>query len=133
MQEVLLCLVRGDEHHAVLGEGAVASRFDVEQAFQGVDAGARAAPVFVARPLEFGLHGLGHAPTVGEAELGEDSAGRIEAKVLNQILPQEPHRHSIKQKRTLSGEPDYAALWVQLQQLLMIQIIYSHPPSSPSN
>ena len=50
MQEVLFRLVGGDQHHALLGQRVLASRLDAEQAFEGVDARARAAPVFVARP-----------------------------------------------------------------------------------
>ena len=46
--------------------------------------GARAAPVLVGVPLELGLHGLGHPPSVGEAELGEDSAGGREAEILDE-------------------------------------------------
>jgi hypothetical protein len=94
MQEVLLRLVAGDQHHALLGEGALASRLDPEEALQGVDAGAREAPVLVAGPFELGPHRLGHAPTVGEAELGKDRAGSREAEVLDQVLAQKPHRHA---------------------------------------
>ena len=133
MQEVLLCLVGRDQHHALLGEGTLASRLNPEEALQGVDAGAREAPVLVAGPFELGPHRLGHSPTVGEAELGKDRAGSHEAEVLDQILAQNHHRHCIKQQRALSGEADHAALRIQLQQFLMIQIVDAHPPSSPSN
>ncbi len=115
MQEVLLCLVGGDEHHTVSGESLRVSRLDAEEALQGVDAGACAAPVFVAGPFELGLHCLGHAPTVGEAELGEHSAGSRQPEVLDQVLAQEPHRHRIEQERTLTSKPDHPALGVQLQ------------------
>ena len=94
-----------------------------------MDAGARAAPVLVAVPLELGLHRLGHAPAVGEAELGEHGAGGGEAEVLDQVLAQEPHRHRVEEERALAGEADHASLRVQLQQLLVIQIVGAHRPS----
>jgi hypothetical protein len=115
VQEMLLRLVGGDEHQALPGDGALAFRLDAEEAFERVDAGARAAPVLVAVPLELGPHGLGHAPTMGEAELGEHGAGGSEAEVLDEVLPQEPHRHRVEKERTLSGEADHASLRVQLQ------------------
>jgi hypothetical protein len=31
-----------------------------------------------------------------------------------QVLSQESHRHRVKKERTLSGEADNAALWVEL-------------------
>src|SRR3954467_9609884 len=61
VQQMLLRLVGGKQHRASLGE-RVASRLDMEKAFEGVDAGAGVAPVLVAVPLELGLHRLGHAP-----------------------------------------------------------------------
>ncbi len=101
----------------------MASGLDAEKAFEGVEAGARAAPVVVGVPLELGLHRLRHAPTVGEAELGEDGAGGSEAEVLDQVLSQQPHRHRVKRERTLTGEADHASIRVQLQQLFMVQIV----------
>src|SRR5450631_428098 len=70
VQEVLLGLVACQQHHSVLGKEAVASGFHVEEALESVDAGSRALPFHRVLPLECRLHGLGHAPTVGEAELG---------------------------------------------------------------
>ena len=83
-------------------------------------------------PLEFGLHGLGHAPAVGEAELGEHGAGGGQAEVLDQVLAQKSHRHGVEKQRALSGEADHAALGVQLQQLLVIQIVGAHRCLHPS-
>ena len=100
---------------ALLGERALASRLHAKEAFERVDAGARAPPVLVAVPLELGLHGLGHAPAVGEAELGEHGAGGGQAEVLDEVLAQEPHRHRVEQERALSGEADHAAFRVQLR------------------
>ena len=115
MQEMLLRLVRGNEHHTLLGERSFASRFDAEKAFESVDAGTRPAPVLVAVPLELGLHSLGHAPTVGEAELGEHGAGGRKAEVLDEVLSQEPHRHRVNEERALPREEDHPSLRVQLQ------------------
>ena len=126
VQEVLLRLVGGDEHHALLGERSLAAGLDAEQALERVDAGARAPPVVVAVPLELGLHRLGHAPAVREAELGEHGARGGEAEVLDQVLAQQPHRHRVEQERALPGEADHAALRVQLQQLFVVQIVRAH-------
>ena len=98
-----------------------------------MDAGARAAPVLVAVPLELGLHGLGHAPAVGEAELGEHGAGGGEAEVLDEVLAQEPHRHRVEEERALPGEADHAALRIQLQQLLVVQVVGAHRQPLASN
>ena len=91
-----------------------------------MDAGTGALPVVVALPLELRLHRLRHAPTVGEAELGENGAGSEQAEVLDQVLAQQPHRHGVQQQRALSGEPDHAPFGVQLQQLLVVQIVRAH-------
>ena len=132
MQEVLLGLVGGDEHHPLLGERSLASGLDAKEAFEGVDARAGAEPVLVAVPLELRLHRLGHAPAVGEAELGEHGARGGEAEVLDQVLAQESHRHRVEEQRALPGEADHAAFRVQLQQLLVIQIVGAHRLPSPS-
>ncbi len=104
MQEVLLRLVGGDEHRALLGQRALAPRLHAEEALEGVDAGAGAPPVLVAVPLELGLHRLGHAPAVGEPELGEHGARGGEAEVLDEVVAQEPHRDGVEQERALPGE-----------------------------
>ena len=109
-----------------MDSGFLAARLDAEQTLERVDAGAGAAPVLVAVPLELGLHRLGHAPAVGEAELGEHGARRGEAEVLDQVLPQQAHRHRVEQERALPREADHAALRVQLQQLLVIQVVGAH-------
>ena len=108
-------------------------RLDAEQAFERVDAGARAPPVVVAVPLELRLHRLGHAPAVREAELGEHGAGGGEAEVLDEVLAQQAHRHRVEQQRALPGEADHAAFRVQLQQLLVVQIVRAHLDGLPSN
>jgi hypothetical protein len=84
---MLLRLVGGGEHGALLGERDLASRLDTEKALEGVDAGAGSLPLLGAIPLEFGLQSLGHAPAMGKAELGKHCAGGREAEVLDQILP----------------------------------------------
>ena len=93
---MLLRLVGAEEHRALRGEGSLASRLDAEKAFEGMDPGARAAPVLIAVPLELRVHGLGHAPTVGEAELGEHGTGGSEAEVFDEVLSQEPHCHRVQ-------------------------------------
>jgi hypothetical protein len=86
-------------------------------------------PFLAAVPLEFGLHGLGHAPTVGEAELGQHGARGGHAEVLDEVLAQKSHRHRIEQQRSLSGEANHAAFRIQLKQFLMIQIACLSSPS----
>src|SRR5690606_39163627 len=130
VQEMLLRFVGGDEHHALLGERFLASRLNAKKAFEGVDAEARAAPVLVAVPFELGLHGFSHAPTVGEAELGEHGAGGREAEVLYEVLSQEPHGDRVDEERALSGEPDHASVGVELQELLVVQIVDAHLPDA---
>jgi hypothetical protein len=106
---------------------------DAEQAFEGMDARARALPVVVAVPLELGLHRLRHAPAVREAELGQHRAGGGEAEVLDEILAQQAHRDRVEQQRALPGEADHAPLGVQIQQLLVVEIVRAHRTTPPSN
>jgi hypothetical protein len=70
------------------------------------------------------------APAVCEAELREDGARRSEAEVLHEVLAQEPHRHGVDHEGALPGEPDHAAVRVQLQQLLVVQVVGSHEGNS---
>jgi hypothetical protein len=87
---------------------------------------ASAEPLLLAVPLELRLHGFGQAPPVGEAKLGEHGSSGREAEVLDQVLPQEPHRHRVDQERPLPGEADHAPLRVQDQQFLEVQIVGTH-------
>jgi hypothetical protein len=57
---------------------------------------------------------------VGETELGEHRTGGGQAEVLDEILPQEPHRDRVEQERALLGEPNDASLRVELQELLVM-------------
>lgn len=90
-----------------------------------MEPGARAAPVLVAVPPVLGAHGLGHAPALGEAELGQEGSGGREAEVLDELLSQETHRDGVDEERALPGEPDDASVWIELQKLLVIQILCS--------
>ena len=65
---------------------------------------------------------------MSEAELGEHRSGSGLAKVVNEILPQEPHRHGVEQERPLPRETDHAPIRVQLQEFLVMQILHSHWP-----
>jgi hypothetical protein len=114
MQEVLLGLVRGRDGSALFRKRPVTSQFHAKESFERVNACAGILPVFVAIPLERGLHGLGRAPTMGKPELSEHGAGGGEAEVFHQILAQEPHRHCIEKQRTLSSEADYTAFRIDL-------------------
>ena len=84
----------------------------MEEAFQGVDAGTRMLPFLFGVPFELVLHGLGHTPAVGKTELGKHRAGGRQAEVLDEVLAQCPHRHSVEQQRPLSGEANHAAFRV---------------------
>ena len=53
-------------------------------------------------------------------------AGGGQAEVLDEVLPQEPHRDRVEQERPLPGEADDAALRVQLEQLLVVQVLGAH-------
>ena len=131
MQEMLLGLVRSDEHHALLGERSLASRLDTEEPFERVDAGARSAPVLLGLPFELGLHRLCHALAVREAELREHGAGGGQAEVLDEVLSQEPHRDRVEQQRALSREADHAAFGVELEKLFVIEIVGAHQRGHP--
>jgi hypothetical protein len=74
------------------------------------------------------MHGCRHAPAVGEAELGQYCSSRGQAEVVNEILPQDPHGHRVEQERALPGESDQATLWIQLQELAVMQILNAHRP-----
>ena len=39
---------------------------------------------------------------------------------------QEPHGHGVEEERALSGETNDASLWVQIQEFLMVKILYAH-------
>jgi len=119
VQEMLLRLVRGEDHHSLLRVESLASRLDAEKAFKGVEARARAAPVVAGVPLELGLHRLGHPPSVGEAELGEHDTGGREAEILDEVLSQEPHRDRVDKERSLPGEADRAPLRIEFEELFV--------------
>ena len=120
MQEMLLGLIRGDEHRALLGERSISSGPDAEKALEGMDAGAGAPPLFIALPSELGPHRFSHAPAMGEAKLGEHDAAGRQAEVVDEVSSQEPHRHCVNEERTLPGEANDAPLRVQLEQLLVV-------------
>jgi hypothetical protein len=126
VQQVLLGLVRGEQHHTGFGKRALTARGDAEQAFERVDARPGATPVIVTFPLEFCLQRLRHAPTVSETELREHGASRAETKVFDQVLAQESHGDGVDQKRSLSGKADRAALRIELQELFVVQVISAH-------
>ena len=133
MQEMLLGLVRSDEHHALLRERALASRFDTEEAFERMDAGARSAPVLLGLPLELRLHRVCHAIAVREAELREHGAGGRHAEVFDEVLSEEPHRDRVEQESALSREADHAAFGVELEKLFVVEIVGAHQWGTISN
>jgi len=127
VKEVLLGFVGGDDHRAGLGQRPATAGLDAEQALEGVDASARAPPFLVALPRELGPHRLGHSPAVGEAELGEYGARGRDPEILHEILTQESHRDRVEQQRALTCKADHAAVRVQFQEFLVVQIIRAHP------
>ena len=126
VQEMLLGLVGCKQHRPVLAEWVIASRLGAEKPLEGVDVGAGDAPFRIAVPVEIFFHGRRHAPTVCEAKLGEHCAGSGQAKVFNEVLTQEPHRHGVDKEGALPGETDHAPVWIELQQLLVMQIFHTH-------
>ncbi len=126
VEEVLFALVGGAQHDPVLGERAAAAGRDLEQPAEGVNPRASLDPIHLAVPIELGLHGLGHAPPVREAELGEYRARRGQPEAVDQILAQDAHGHGVDQQRALPREPDQAPLGVQLEQLLMTHLSRTH-------
>ena len=85
-----------------------------------MDAGTGAAPFFIVCPLEFLVHGRGHAPPVGEAELGQHGSSSCQAEVVNKILPQDAHGHGVEQECALPCEPDYTTLRIQFEEFLVM-------------
>jgi hypothetical protein len=86
-------------------------------------------PLLIARPIHVLLHGFGHAPPVGEAKLGQDRARGGEAERLNEILTQDPHGPGIEQERPLACEVNLSTLWVQIQELGVIEVFRPHARS----
>ena len=82
--------------------------------------GTGSTPFLVGLPLEFLLQGRGHAPAVGETELSEHRTGSGQAEVLDEILPQEPHRDRVEQEGALPGEPNDASLRVEFQEFFVM-------------
>jgi hypothetical protein len=39
-----------------------------------------------------------------------------------------PHGHGVEQERALPGETDHAPLWIELQELPVMQIFHAHRP-----
>jgi hypothetical protein len=128
VQEVLLRLVRGDQHGPLLRERVLTPRFGAEQALEGMDPGAGAPPFFVVHPLEFLFHGLRHTPAMGKAELREHRTGGGQAEIVHEILTQEPHGYGIEQERALPGKADDSSFRVQLEELIVVQIFHAHGP-----
>jgi hypothetical protein len=123
---MLLRLVGCKDHHALLSERVFTSGLGEEESSEGVDAWTGETPFLTVPPFEFLANGLCHAPAVGEAELGEHGAGSGQAKVLDEILSQDPHGHGVDQERSLAGKTDDTPLRVQLQQLVVMQIFDAH-------
>ena len=128
VQEMLLGLVGCKKHRPVLAERVITSRLGAEKPLEGVDVGAGKTPFRIVVPGEFLFHGRRDAPTVGESKLGEHRSGSGEAEVFNEVLTQEPHSHRVDKEGALPGETDHAPLWIELQQLLVMQILHTHRP-----
>ena len=126
MQEVLLRFVGRKQHRSLLAERVPTSRLRAKEPSKCVNLGSGETPFFVIRPRELLLHGRGHAPAVCETKLGEHRASRDQAEVLDEILPQQAHGHGVEQKRSLASKPNRAALRVQLQELVVVQIFNAH-------
>ena len=126
MEEVLFSLVRRGQEHPLLGQGVLAARVHGEHPFQGVQARARIPPLGVVLPPELRVQGFGHAPAVGEAELGEHGSRRQQAEVLHQIFAQETHGHRVQQDRALAREADDPAVRIQFEQFLVVQVDGAH-------
>ena len=126
MEQVLLGLVGRGQQDSLPGQGVPAAGVHLEHAFQGMQPHGRVPPLRVVVPLEFGAQGFGHPPAVGEAELGEHGAGRQQAEVLHEVLAQKAHGHRVQQDRALPGEADDAAVRIQLEQFLVIQVGGAH-------
>ncbi len=117
---MLLRFVGRRERHARLGKRSLALQLQAKETLEGVDAGTGELPLRLVLPLEFGLHGLGHAPTVGKAELSQHGARRGGTKVFHEVFAQKSHGHCIEQQRSLSGEANHASFRVELEQFLMV-------------
>ncbi len=126
VEEMLLRLVRSDEHRSLLAERVATARLDAEESLERVDAEPCAQPLLVAVPGELLAHRFGHPPSVGEPELREHGARRGQPEVLDQVLPQEPHRDRVEQERALSREANDPAFRVELEELLVIQVRCAH-------
>ena len=130
VQQVLLGLV------AVLPDrernrlGAVAripgGRLDAHQTLQRVQPSAGALPVVLAVPRKAVLERIGGAPAVGVAEPGQHRPSRREPERVDQLAPQQAHRHRVEQQGSLVGEADDAALGVELEQLAEVEISGAH-------
>ncbi len=68
---------------------------------------------------------------MSEAELGENRAGRHCAEVFYEVLPEKPHRDRIDENPPLSVEPEQTTFGVDLQEILDVQVIRSHPVAPP--
>lgn len=126
MQEVLLRLEGGFEDDALPGEGPPAFPRHSKEPLQREEPRAAGPSIVVAVPLELRLQGFGHAPALGEANLGEQGTRGREPDAPDELLSQEPQPHRIPQERAVTREADGSPVRIQLEELLVIQVVYSH-------
>jgi hypothetical protein len=88
--------------------------------------------VFDAIHVEPGLDGLGHPPTLGEPELGEQGAGGRNANILDKVLPQDSQCFGVKNQRAPSSKTNQATAGVEFENLLVVELFCAHVGSSKS-
>jgi hypothetical protein len=57
---------------------------------------------------------------VGKAKLGQDGSGSGEAKVLDQVLSENPHRNDVEQDSPLPSKTNDSGFGVEFEQFFMI-------------
>ena len=111
-----------------MGPGRVSAsrRLDAHQPLQGVQPAARLPPFVFAVPREAGVEVLGGAPAVRVAEPRQDRARAGQTERLDQLAAQQPQRHGVQQQHAFVGEAEDAALRVDVQQFLEIEVVGAH-------
>ncbi len=116
---------------ALGGEGGGTAGIQHEEPLEGVDPGARPAPVLVAVPFELGAHRLGHAPSVDVAEPAQDAPGHPHPEGVDEFLPEKSLGHGVEDERPLAGETDEPPSGIEFQEFLQVEFLDTHV--SPRN
>ena len=101
-------------------------QFVYEKALELMESTTGKPPLVRRLPIERGLERLGGPPAMRVAEAGQNPPRRRTADGFDQLLAKGPKRYRVQEDGAVAGEPQDAALWLEIEQLTQIQIVSSH-------